>query len=311
MTRRQFGHPGLDQLDELLDADADVSVASLADVRAHVEQCEHCTRELAGLRRVRTMLHAARVELPMPDLLAERIQVAVQREAGHRVTGAVPVHEQLSFDDRPPVFDVPLPWATDPAADDPRAESASGQATSGGTVTQLRPRRRSPLVWLGAAAAAVLAIGVGGGVAMSQFSGGLTASAPDGAAAPAADSAAESAPYYAGSQAAGQSLDRSSGAAAEQSGLVELTPENLPVAARGLTAHSSGDEHSELRSSSPDCATRLGIDPATVAIRALWNGEPALVYVVPAGDNDNITVVDADCQAGQGGGFRYDAVASR
>lgn len=293
MTTGPAGHPGLDQLDELLDLGADSSTPGadeFADLRAHVESCRHCTDELEGLRQVRAMLASARDETPMPDVVAQQLATAMLREGGYRVTGMVPPHEQLPFDDSPPVFDVP-PWG-DLDADDPHARHDPHDLPS--NVTPLR-RARRPLVWLGAAAAAVLAVGVGGGVIAKQFTQSTAStSVADGAGS--APSLAEAVPGKSTGAATEHTFPTESLAVSNDLG--DLDPASLPSAVSGVPV-SRGN--TRLAS----CASSLALTPSA-EYTARWQGADAFVFVTETPQGRQVTVVDAECKAGAGGGFRYD-----
>jgi hypothetical protein len=88
MTRRNK-HPSADQLASL--AVGRLRPRTTATIRAHVAQCEQCTRAVQQLNAIRAILSSATYP-PIPENLSARIDSAISREARKRLA-ATPATE--------------------------------------------------------------------------------------------------------------------------------------------------------------------------------------------------------------------------
>ncbi len=283
-------HPPSEEVDALLDPSG-----GDARVSAHVDACERCRQVRDDLREVRAVLGAqARTLPPEPADLGARIAAALAAEPPLRPAGRADVAAPLTA--------VPAPSAPDTAADPGRDRSGGGQ------VLALPTRRRWPAYLAVAASVAVVGLGgtflagtLGGGGGSDAGTAAEVSSAEDsaggGAAAPGVSVPPGSIPDQ-GVQARDGQV-RASG--------TEYTRADLAAqAAALLVAGDVGTDQLEPQAlefaggGREDCLTavgRAGVEPAAVDV-ATYEGQDAVVLVLPSGRGFDVLVVPVGCGSG-------------
>ena len=273
-------HPSPEEVDALLDPSG-----GDARVSAHVGACERCRRVRDDLREVRDLLGAQARTLPPepPDL-------------GARIAAALAAEPPL----RPGRSDVPAPRGWD------RSE--------GGQVVTLPTRRRWPAYL--AVAASVAVVGLGGTYLVGTLGGG---GSDAGAAAEMSSADAEDSGGSDGGGAAAPAVTVPPGSVPDlgvqgrdgdvRSSGTDYTAADLAAQAASLLVSTDdrlGSEQAETdaeqfaESGRGDCLAalgRAGTEPAATDV-ATYEGQEAVVLVLPSGRGFDVLVVPVGCGSG-------------
>ena len=284
-------HPPPEEVDALLDLSG-----GDARVSAHVEACERCGQVRDDLREVRALLGAqARTLPPEPPDLGARIAAALAAEPPLRRS-----------DGR-----APLPGAVpSPAA--PARGSPGWDRSEGGQVLALPRRRRWPAYL--AVAASVAVVGLGGTFLAGTLGGG---GSDAGTAAEVSSADAGRTPAVAPRRRASPSRRAASRTRAPRGARTRCGPPAPTTPRDDLAAQASRAARRRRRrarhragrtgrpgvrrqragaTASPPLG-RDGVEPAATDV-ATYEGQPAVVLVLPSGRGYDVLVVPVGCGSG-------------
>lgn len=292
-------HPAFEDIADL--SEGLLGADGAATVQAHLDECAECGSVVEALGNVSLLLADAGSTAPMPELVASRLDDALDRAQAERAAGVVSLTDRraTSSSDKPSRTSAP-------------AGTAGTGSARGGDSSGVRQRRPGLLIG-GAAAAAALVISVGAGrLLLDGFDSGTSVSSAEdnsaGQAGPEFPSAPEAASGGADADTESTNKDAMGNGAApspapgrgeSDQASPRLNPDNLVIYASRLDRAAPNDLvplASQLAGYANRCATlsqlRRKADESQTFTAARWRGQRALVSLDAAASR--VSVYDCE-----------------